>query len=73
MITNLLLSFQFLLNLFILFFDCTTWHVGSWFLDQGSNPRPLYWKLGVLTIGQPGKSLLFLTITSSRIETVSLF
>ena len=26
------------------------------FPDQGLNPRPLYWKLGVLTSGPPGKS-----------------
>ena len=32
-------------------------HVGSQFLDQGSNPHPLHWKYRVLTIGQSGKSL----------------
>ena len=26
------------------FAGCTAWHVGSYFPDQGSNPRPLYWK-----------------------------
>ena len=28
-------------------------HVGSEFLDQGSNLHPLHWKLGVLTTGLP--------------------
>ena len=30
-------------------------HVGSLFLNQGSNPHPLQWKLRVLTTGPPGK------------------
>ena len=34
-------------------------HVGSYFPNQGSNPSPLHWKHGVLTIGPPGKSLNF--------------
>ena len=35
---------------------------GMWnFPDEGSNPRPLQWKCGILTTGRPGKShLLFL-------------
>ena len=42
-------------------FGHTAWPVGSWFPDQGSNPCPLHWKLGVLVIEPPGKSssLLF--------------
>ena len=35
----------------------TTRHAGPQSPDQGSNPRPLQWKQGVLTIGPPGKSL----------------
>ena len=37
--------------------DCTTWHAGSYFSKQGSNPCPLLWKHGILTIWSPGKSL----------------
>ena len=33
-------------------------HVGSQFPNQGSNPCPLHWVLGVLTTGPPGKSPL---------------
>ena len=33
------------------------WHVGYKFPDQGSNPGPLNWVHGVLSIGPPGKSL----------------
>ena len=43
---------------FFFFFGLTTWHEGSWFPDQGSNPHPLQWHRGVLTAGLPGKSLL---------------
>ena len=44
-------------NLYILFcFAHATRHAGSYFPDQGSNPCPLQWKHGVLTIGPPGKS-----------------
>ena len=32
------------------------WHVGSSFLNQGSNPHTLMWKHRVLTTGPPGKS-----------------
>ena len=38
------------------FFFC---HTGTWdlkFTQQGSNPRPLQWKFGVLTTRLPGKS-----------------
>ena len=41
------------------FFDHTSWHVGSWFPNGGSNLHPLQWKHGVLTTGPPGKSLQF--------------
>ena len=46
-------------NLFIYLFILggrTTWHVGSQFPDQRSNPCPLHGKHGVLTTGLPGKS-----------------
>ena len=32
--------------------------VRSWLPNQGRNPDLLHWKLGVLTTGLPGKSLL---------------
>ena len=38
-------------------FGLTTWHVGSYFPNQGSNPHPLYWQCGALTTGPPVKSL----------------
>ena len=38
----------------------TAEHVGSEFPNQGSNPRPLRWKHGVLTTGSPGKPPVFL-------------
>ena len=34
-------------------FGCAQRDVGSQFPDQGSKPRPMQWKLGVLTIGLP--------------------
>ena len=46
------------------FFECVYFlflrsqHGGSSFPDQGSNPYPLHWELGVLTTRQPGKSLM---------------
>ena len=39
------------------FFGCAAWHVGSYFLDQGSNPGPLQWNHEVLSTGPPGSSL----------------
>ena len=39
-----------------IFFFFATQHMGSSFPNQGMNPRPLYWKLRVLTTGLPGKS-----------------
>ena len=48
----------------LLLFGLAIHHVGPYFLDQGSNPRPLQWKLGVLLTEPPGKpphpSLCFL-------------
>ena len=35
----------------------TMWHVESYFLDLGLNLCPLWWKLGALTTGPPGRSL----------------
>ena len=43
--------------LFIYLFGCTAKCVGSWFHNQGPNLSPLHWRHGVLTTGQPGKSL----------------
>ena len=40
---------------FLVFFGHTIHRVGPYFLDQGSNPRPLQWKLGVLPTEPPGK------------------
>ena len=37
-------------------------YVGSWFPDQGSNPKLMHWKHGILTTGPPGKSPLRLTL-----------
>lgn len=39
-----------------LYFGHTTWHVGSWFPGQGSDPHLLHWKLGILTAKLPKKS-----------------
>ena len=41
--------------LFSFFFGHTKQHVGSQFPDQGLNPCPCKWKLGVRTIALPGK------------------
>ena len=37
-------------------FLAALWCEGSWFLNRGSNPRPLQWKDGVQFPGQPGRS-----------------
>ena len=42
---------------FFFFFASTTWHMYLKSLNQESNPHPLQWKHGVLTIGLPGKPL----------------
>ena len=39
------------------------WHIGSQFPGQGSNPCPLQWKLRVLAIGSPEKSLFLKILT----------
>ena len=44
-------------------FGCTKPHIGSWFLNQGSNLSLDRWKNGVLTSGPPGK---FQVTDSSR-------
>ena len=38
------------------FFNNITWHIGSYFPDQGSNPCSLHWQHRVLTTGSPEKS-----------------
>ena len=38
----------------------------SYFPNQGSNPLPLEWKLGVLNAGLPGKYLQHLFFTRGR-------
>ena len=59
-IKNILKFFiQFYLFLFILFFWLRCTACGILFPDQGSNPCPLHWELGVLTTGPSGKSLLY--------------
>ena len=42
----------------LIFLGCTAWYARSYFPNQGSNLCPLFWELGVLTTGLPGKSLL---------------
>ena len=44
------------LYLFLAFLGGEPAPCGMWDPNQGSNPRPLHWKLGVLTTGPPGKS-----------------
>ena len=45
-------------------FGHTTRHVGSQFPDQGIEPTPLPWEHGVLTTGPPGKSHLWILMSS---------
>ena len=42
--------------IFIYFFGCTMWLVGSYFPDQGLNPDAQQWKHWVLTTGLPENS-----------------
>ena len=49
--------FFFVLCQFVDLFGRAARRVGSYSPYQGSNLRPLHWKLGVLTTGPPGKSL----------------
>ena len=44
------------------FFLAELWYVKSWFPNQGSNPRPLQWKCGVLTTGLLRKSPFLLIL-----------
>ena len=44
--------------IFFFFFS----HTGSYFPNQESNPYPLYWKCGVLTIGSSVKSLEYILV-----------
>ena len=44
---------------FFFFFDCSVWHAGSWFSDQGLNTCPLRWKCRVPTSEPPKKSPRF--------------
>ena len=46
---------QFCLLVFV-HFGISAQHAGSWFPDQGLNPRTLKLKCGMLTTGPPGKS-----------------
>ena len=55
-----LFIFMNLKILFFFLFDCTTWHAGSEFPNQGWNPCPLQWKHRALTTAPPGKSLKIL-------------
>ena len=52
-------SFQCWTHFQISFFGHTTWHKGSQFPNQGSNPWPLQWKLGILTTEPSAKSMRF--------------
>ena len=56
--------FVCLFTLFVVKFLCpATWHVGSQFPNQRSNPCPLHWKHEVLTTGLPGTSCLYAFIS----------
>ena len=56
-----IIAITYFIYLFFLFFGHTKRHVGFQFPDQGLNPCPCKWKLGVRTVALPGKSqkLLF--------------
>ena len=49
--------------------------MGSYFPDQGSNPRLLQWKLRVPTTGPPGKSWrwMFLSVIGALFTLIKLF
>ena len=49
--------FFFKKNIFLFIFLATSWHVGSYFPNQGLNPCPLLQKCGILTTWLPGNSL----------------
>ena len=54
------------------FFLSILWLAGSSFPDQGSNPCPLQWKLGVLTVGPPGDSQRWATLSREDVLFVCL-
>lgn len=54
------------------FFNHTTEHVWSQFLDQRLNPRPLHWKRGISTTGPPGKSINVLNFNSVPLYFIEL-
>ena len=57
----LLLNFMGFFNLKKNFFFLATLQlVGSWFLNQASNPGPWQWKHRILATGSPGNSLNFM-------------
>ena len=57
----------FLSSFFLLiYFDHALQLAGSYFLDQGSNRCPLYWKRGVLTTGLPSLILFSSVMRTSR-------
>ena len=43
------------------FFGCTLRHTESLFPDQGSDPYPLHWKHGVLTLDHQGDPCIYST------------
>ena len=44
---------------------------GIQFPDQGLNPSPLHWELGVLATGPPGKSLFLYFFKSRALQSIS--
>ena len=52
------------LSLFIFVYFLATWHVGSYFPNQGSNLCSLQGKCGVITTGPLGKSPIHFFISS---------
>ena len=44
---------------------------GIWFPDQGLNPGPLHWKLGVSATGPPGKCPLYSSVYSCHLFLIS--
>ena len=57
-IISLIIFSHTLILIITIIFGQAMWYVGS-FPNQGSNPRPLHWKRGVLTTGPPGKAPYF--------------
>lgn len=46
-------AYNYWFYIFFFLFDYASWHMGSYFPDQGSNLRSLQWKPGVLTTDPP--------------------